>query len=177
MTETREVPGTGEVIRLLHCQTCKSIEELPDFDGPAEYDHLLEISVQRHRFPNGDPHTGNLFRADVGHWGNDEVRRKIIEQIKGGSRGLAEFDANYYDTRSTFYEDAMKCYQSHLRPKGACPDWMSDSKILLPDTKADRKAEGLASPSQAPGPKVKLCQFCVVQRYMARKEQEKRGLK
>jgi hypothetical protein len=165
----------GEKIRLLFCETCNSIEELPDFDGPVQYDTLLEIAASRHRTPSGDPHIGKLFDVDVAMWAEDSVRRQIIEQIKGkGSKGLAEFDATFYDTRSTFHEDALKCYQDHLRPKGACPDWMSDKKILLPDTKAERKAEGLASPSSAPGPKVRLCDFCPAKRYYADKA---RGMK
>ena len=169
---------TGEKIRLLFCETCNTIEEIPDFDGPPQYDTLLEISVQKHRTPTGDAHIGKLFDVDVAMWMDSNVRHQIIDQIKGkGSKGIAEFDATFYDTRSTFQEDALKCYQDHLRPKGACPDWMSDKKILVPDPKAERKAEGLASPSQAPGPKVHLCRFCPVQRYMAKKAQEASGLK
>jgi hypothetical protein len=71
----------------------------------------------------------------------------------------------------------MKCYGLHLRPKGACPDWMSESKILLPDTKAERKAEGLAAPSKTPGHKVKLCAFCPAQRFYAKRAQDAAGIK
>lgn len=149
-------------IRLLYCRTCGSIEELPDFDGPPQYDDLLNISVERHRFPSGDEHIGSLFKVDIRVWAQYEARRKIIEQIKGGaSKGLGEIDEAFYDTKSQFAEDALKCYQAHQRPKGQCPDYMSDSKVLLPNTKADRKELGLADLSKVGGPKTKLCQFCL----------------
>ena len=178
MSDERPLPTSGEKIRLLHCEDCKTIDELPDFDGPPEFDDVLEALLRRHETPSGLRHVGKLFDVDVLVWQNEEARRGIIKQIKGGgSAGLAEFDATFYDTRNTFFDDAMKCYAQHLRPKGACPDWMSDSKILLPDTKAERKAEGLAAPSKTPGHKVRLCDFCVVQRFMAKKAQDAMGLK
>lgn len=177
MQDERPLPTSGEKIRLLHCEECRSLEELPDFDGPPEHDQVLEAAIRKHETPSGQRHIGKLFDVDVLVWSNEEARRAIIKQIKGGgSAGLAEFDATFYDTRNTFFDDAMKCYNQHLRPKGACPDWMSDSKILLPDTKAERKAEGLVAPSKAPGPKVKLCRFCPASRYMAKKAQDAAGI-
>jgi hypothetical protein len=164
-------------LRLLYCRTCKTIEELPDFSGPPEYDTLLQVLSERHRSPAGDSHVGNLFDVDIQVWANDDARREIIRQIKGGgSKGLDEFDAAFYDTRNTFFEDAAECYSRHLRPKAACPDWMSDRMILLPDTKSERKSEGLAAPAKAPGHKVHLCDFCVVKRYYARRINEQKGL-
>lgn len=163
-------------IRLLYCQTCGSIEELPDFDGPPQYDDLLKISVERHRFPSGDEHIGSLMKVDLRIWAQYEARKAIIEQIKGGlSKGLGEIDESYYETRSTFHEDAMKCYAQHLRPKGQCPDYMSDSKVLLPDTKSDRRELGLTPLDKTGGPKTKLCQFCPVHTYNVTKYREKQG--
>lgn len=163
-------------IRLLYCKTCGSIEELPDFDGPPIHDHLLNISAERHRFPSGDEHIGTLFKVDVRIWGQYEARKRIIEQIKGGvSKGLGEIDESFYDTKSTFAEDAMKCYAAHQRPKGQCPDYMSDSKVLLPDTKSDRRELGLADPAKVGGPKTKLCQFCVVHVYNVTRYREQQG--
>lgn len=164
-------------IRLLHCLTCNSIEELPWYEGPPEHDDLLEISVQRHRFPSGDPHAGNLFDVEIRLWALENIRKEIIGQIRGGgSKGLNEFDEKFYDTRSTFYEDAMACYASHMRPKGQCPDYMSDKKDLIPDTKSERREAGLAEPSKAPGPRVKLCQFCPVHTYNITQSRKQRGL-
>jgi hypothetical protein len=152
MSDERPLPTSGEKIRLLHCEDCKTIDELPDFDGPPEFDDVLEALLRRHETPSGLRHVGKLFDVDVLVWQNEEARRGIIKQIKGGgSAGLAEFDATFYDTRNTFFDDAMKCYAQHLRPKGACPDWMSDSKILLPDTKARAEGRGSRRPEQGTG--------------------------
>lgn len=167
----------GPQIRLLYCRDCGSIEELPDFDGPPQYDHLLELSLERHRTPSGQEHIGSLFKVDVRIWAQWEARKAIIEQIRGGiSKGLGEIDESYYDTRSTFHEDAMKCYQKHLRPKGQCPDYMSSSKALLPNTKADRKELGLTPVDKVGGPKTFLCQFCPVYAYNQTKAREQAGL-
>ena len=168
--------STGPQIRLLYCKTCGSIEELPDYDGPPQYDHLLTISTERHRFPSGDEHIGTLFKVDLRVWSQYEARKKIIEQMKGGvSKGLGEIDESFYDTKSTFAKDAMKCYQRHQRPKGQCPDYMSDKKVLLPDTKADRKELGLTDITKLGGPKTKLCQFCPVHSYNVTKYREQQG--
>ena len=164
----------GPAIRLLYCITCDSIEEIPDYDGPPAYDHLLNISVERHRFPSGTEHIGALLRVRIKDWVSEQARRQIIEQMKGGglAKGLSAIDESFYDTRSIFYEDAMKCYNAHLRPKGQCPDYMSDSKILLPNTNADRKDLGLLPTSKVGGPKVRLCQMCPVHVYNTTKARE-----
>ena len=169
-------PVDSPEIRVLYCLVCDTMEELPLFDGPPENDHLLEILVQRHIFPSGDPHKGHLFRMPQLQWENIEVRKKIIEQIKGGgSKGIDEFDAKFYDTKNTFKEDAMACYNKHLRPTEGCDDFNTPSKRLLPDTKAERKDAGLPDPAKAPGPKNYLCQFCPVSSVIMTKMRALRG--
>jgi len=167
-------PANGPQIRLLYCRICHSIEELPDYEGDPRNDTLLEISAERHRHPAGE--SGTLFTVDLRVWAVPQARKKIIEQIKGGvSKGLGEIDESYYDTRSTFYEDAMKCYNAHLRPKGQCPDYMSDAKILRPKTAADRKELGLTPVDKMGGPKVRLCQFCPAHTYNVTRAREQQG--
>lgn len=166
----------GPEIRLLHCKVCDSIEELPLFDGLPENDHLLQILVDRHVFPSGEPHIGRLFRLPLMSWESQEARKEIIKQIKGGgSAGIDEFDPEFYATRNTFQEDALKCYSAHLRPTDGCPDYNSPSKRLLPNTKADRKEVGLVDPAKAPGPKTYLCQFCPVHSVVQSKINDLRG--
>lgn len=173
----KKPPDNGPEIRLLHCKVCDSIEELPLFDGAPENDHLLQILVDRHVFPSGEPHVGRLFRLPQMSWESTEARKQIIEQIKGGgSAGLDEFDPEFYATRNTFQEDALKCYNAHLRPTDGCPDYESPSKRLLPNTKEDRKEVGLVDPSKAPGPKTYLCQFCPVSSVVMTKKNALRGL-
>ncbi len=163
MTQVTE--GTNEKIRLLHCHDCRTLEEIPWFDGPPQYDVLLETVLSRHE-TNGHRHIGKLFDVEKRAWDLPDLRKTIIEQIKGGSSGLAEFDASYYDTRDTFREDALKCYSLHLRPKEGCPDYRADSKRLLPATKADRKEVGLTMEG---APKQYLCSFCPVQSHVEKK--------
>lgn len=156
-------------IRLLHCKDCRTIDVIPDFDGPPEYDTLLEIALSKHE-TGGYRHIGKLYDVEERVWKLENMRRALIEQIKGGgSSGLATFDSSFYDVRDQFAEDAMSCYQAHLSPKGACPDWKSDRKMLLPDTKAERKEVGLDAPRKGTAPVQYLCQHCPVNAYMERK--------
>lgn len=149
-------------LRLLVCRTCKSIDEVPDYEGRPEDDNLLNVVVERH-----PDHLGALFRIPIGFWLDPNVKQKIISQLTEGSKGLAEINPEHYNLRNTFMEDAMVCFKQHLRPSEGCPDWRHDSKVLVPDTKAERKAEGL---SLTPiGPKRYLCDFCPVRSHYERK--------
>ena len=169
-------PVASPDIRVLHCLVCETLEDFPLFDGPVANDHLLAILVERHQFPSGEPHKGHLFRVPQLTWENESIRRKVIDQIKGGgSKGLDEFDAAFYDTKSTFKEDAMTCFTKHLRPSDGCPDYKTEKKMLVPDTKADRKDAGLMAPSKAPGPKNYLCDFCPVHSVIVSKQRALRG--
>lgn len=164
MTATEQEP----YIRLLVCRTCKTIDEIPPFEGRPEDDVLLQISVEKH----GENHTGVLYNVGAIYWHSDTMRDAIKEQITKGSSGLDVFGTNFYSTRMTFHEDAMSCYQKHLRPKGQCPDFHDKSKRLLPQTAADRYEVGLEAPSKSSATKVFLCDFCPVRMYNERKRNE-----
>jgi hypothetical protein len=167
----------GPDMRVLWCLVCDTLEELPLFDGDPEQDGHLAYLLQNHQFPSGEPHKGHLFRVPQLQWENTEIRRRIIEQFKGGgSKGIAEFDETFYDVKDTFKEDAMTCFNKHLRPKGACPDYKSEKMMLLPNTKAERKDAGLPDPKRAPGPKQYLCSFCPVDSFYAHKARTELGL-
>jgi hypothetical protein len=43
-------------VRLLVCATCKTIEELPWFEGIQEDDDIGNHRMSFHRFPSGSPH-------------------------------------------------------------------------------------------------------------------------
>lgn len=166
----------GPEMRVLWCLVCDTLEELPLFDGDPENDHLLEILVQRHHFPSGEPHKGHLFRVPQLQWENESIRKRIIEQMKGGgSKGIDEFDAKFYSSKATFKEDAMACFKKHLRPDNGCPDYKTEKMMLLPDTKAERRDAGLPDPKKAPGPKNYLCDFCPVSSTVMQKMRELRG--
>jgi hypothetical protein len=164
-------------LRLLYCLVCKTLEELPPFDGRPENDTYLMLACEGHVFPSGDPHKGRLFRLPVAYWANEEIRKGIIDQIKGGgSKGLDEVDPDYYASRSTFAEDALKCYQRHQRPTDGCSEYMDSSKILLPKTAVERKELGLPSPKNAPGPKVFLCTMCPIHSIVTTRKRALLGL-
>lgn len=151
------------MFRLLHCFVCDTLEELPPYEGPIEQDYLLTIACETHVFPSGDPHKGRLYVLPIRAWAKLEDKKEIIRQIKGGgSKGLAEVDDTYYDSRSTFMDDAMKCYGQHNKPKDGCVDWHISSKLLVPSTAKDRKAEGMEKYQNSPGKKTYLCDFCPV---------------
>jgi len=160
-------------IRLLVCRDCKTIEELPDYDGDPADDLLLNISVERHQRPVA--HTGLLFKFPLKYWAVPKIREEIVKQIRGGSEGLDVFGTKFYDTKMTFHEDAMTCWGQHNRPKEQCPDYKSDKKQLKPDTAAERKDAGLDKPGTK-GPKIYLCDFCPVKMYNQKKAFTEKGL-
>lgn len=164
--------ATHPKIRLLHCHDCGTLEELPWYEGPADRDVTLEYSLSKHE-TNGHRHIGKLYDVEERVWKLENLRRTLIEQIKGGgSSGLAAFDPEFYNTRDTLKEDAATCYQAHLRPKEGCGEWRTDRKKLVPATKKDRKEVGL---SMEGAPVGWLCDFCVVRSYYERKNNEAMG--
>lgn len=167
-------PGdaTEPHIRLLACFTCKTIDEIPDWDGPAEYDTLLQLTLDKH----DTHHEGRLFKVPLKYMIVPKIKEAIVQQImQNVTKGLDVFGTDFYDTRMTFAEDAMKCYGLHLRPKGQCPDFRTERKRLVPKTAAERKDAGLSAPSLT-GPKVYLCDFCPVRMYNEHRRNEEQGI-
>lgn len=173
----KQVVDNGPKIRLLYCYNCKSIEELPDFEGRPEDDTLLEILVEKHQSA-GIPHNGFLSKIGVKIWSVESYRKEIIKNLRdrvGG--GLADLDPDYYTTKATFYEDAMKCYSEHRRPKESCPDWRASNKRLIPKSTAElRKEIGLESAAKSAGTNVFLCDFCPVKTFYVTKQRDAAGL-
>lgn len=151
-------------MRLLVCLDCKSIEELPDFEGKPEDDVLLEhLLNNNHAGATPEPHLGNLIGVEDRHWKDKTKRDEILRQIKEGTRGIAELDADFYDTKNTFQEDAMRCFKAHQRPQDGCPDYKDESKRL-------------GNPMKDSPQKVYICDFCVVKSTVQQKVFEKRGM-
>lgn len=148
-------------MRVLVCRTCRNLEELPDFQGRPEDDVFLNYVVQEH-----PDHMGQLFRLPIGIWLIEEARNTLIKQLMGHNEGLAAFDPKFYEVRNTFKEDALICYKAHRRPKGGCPDFNSDKKLLFPETKAERKDAGISTKER---PAIHLCSFCPVRLYYEKK--------
>jgi len=165
------------MFRLLFCLVCQTLEELPPYDGDPELDMLLAVACESHVFPSGEPHKGKLFVLPLRAWAKPESKKEIIRQIKGGgSAGLAEIDDTFYDSRSTFMEGAMECYQRHNKPVDGCSDWHDKSKLLIPKTVKERKAEGMARYQDEAGPKTYLCDFCPVAVGVAQRKRKLMGM-
>lgn len=174
--QVKKAETAGPYIRLLLCLDCKTIEELPDFDGPPEYDHLLQLAIdERHtNWTSETAHRGQLIKVEIKHWAVESIKREIVRQIRDGSGGISELDPAFYDTKSQFAADALDCFARHLRPRGQCVDYMHDSKKLVPKTKSDRKDLGLPDPKYATN-LPKLCQFCPVHVYNVTKARQASG--
>lgn len=170
----------GPVLRLLFCFECNTVEELPPHDGPPETDLLLEMTVEKHEYPSGLRHMGKLFILPVKTWAKTESRKAIIEQLKGkGAQGLDALDpdANFYETKMQFAEDAMQCWKYHLQPSDpGCNDYESEEKRLLPKTHKERIELGLPDPANSGAPKVYLCHFCPYHAVATTKKRALRGM-
>ena len=172
-----EIKDDGPKIRLLYCYNCKTIEELPDFEGNPDDDVTLQVLIDRHESA-GVPHTGFLAKIGVKLFSRPEVRKQIIENLRnkvGG--GLADIDPDYYTTKATFFDDAMKCFNLHLRPSEGCPDWQAKNKRLIPKGTDDlRKDLGLESAAKSASTKVFLCDFCPAKTYVVDQQRKAAGL-
>ena len=163
--EVQRLDDSGPKVRLLACRDCKSIEELPDYEGNPRNDVLLEDTVSRH-MTEWSTHEVALIKVPVKWWNDKNIQPQLIKQIsQGGSMGLDELQENYYGTRDTYREDALACYNRHDRPKEGCIDWHDHSKRIGNPT-----SEGWKT-----GPRVFACDFCPVSAWVSKKKQEQAG--
>lgn len=161
-------------VRLLVCHDCRSVDKVPDYDGPPEYDHYLEYRVQQHR-TNGHPHKGILVKAedkpDIINATVDEIEEAVRKQQPGAGEGLGE---KLYDLRQDFGAEALKCWREHSRTRN-CDDYRSDKKRLWLDTKAERKEEGM-SLALRDRPNIWLCDHCPVHSLVEQRQRKAKGL-
>jgi len=147
-------------LRLLACTQCHTIEELEDFDGPPQQDHILTYLLKKHE-NNGVKHIGALFKVDEEKWKDENVKRdvtkRIAETLKGGETGLG---SDFYNLQSTFKADALACWKQHNR-RINCEDYRSDKKRITPNTAAERKEAGLPA-YRSPKDRY-LCDYCPIQ--------------
>jgi hypothetical protein len=162
----------------LVCRECKTIEELPLYHGPPQLeaqDPLLDNLVRRHVQLHGDvgPNSAALLVASEdpcncgekktldmnGRLAPNPIRIRENHTFWQGHKddvlkGLAErwtgFHPEFYATKDTYKEDAMRCYNLHRRPSGTdCIDYRDDN----------RKLTGKHWPKDR---SVYLCDFCPV---------------
>lgn len=181
-------------MRLLICSDCKTIEQIPDYEGPLELAlvpgpdgnlierevppqgadvHLDHIAAPHSR----GEHTGNLVHIPDEQWDIKKVREDIVRQIQealaGGTTGL---DPAAYALKDTFTEDALKCFAAHNRPKDGCIDWHDRSK-RIGNPLLDWSDKKMLKQVGAKPKKQYICDFCpVAANYVQKKKFEKGGL-
>lgn len=159
-------------IRLLICDTCNSIQEVPAYTGPSDNDYLLQYRVAEHQFDSGRFHKLEVGRVDKADWDKPEVKKQISKELAyaanpGQGHGLGE---SFYDVKSTYEEDAMSCFRSFHRPTDpSYCDFHKENKRLYPDTKYERKEEGL-DPKMRPN--IWLCDLCPLQSVIDQKKRK-----
>lgn len=144
-----------EYLRILRCDVCKTLEEVPDYEGDPRHDYVLDACIrQRHTETSGQKHLGQLMRVEKKHWESPSVRKEILRQLAVKTTG---FDPEVYKADAGFRADAMDCWKAHLRVT-ECGDYKIREKRLTPNTASERKAAGL--PKYRSDKDVYLCDFC-----------------
>lgn len=161
--------------RLLVCRECRVIEVLPLYDGPPELEHqdpILTNLVRRHVGIHGDarPDAAALLVVDEkpchcpkcrGFQNKWEGHRDEI--LKGLGERWTGMHPEWYATKDTYKEDAMRCYNLHRRPQGTdCIDFQTDPKRLTPEHWKGRH--------------VYLCHFCPVSTAVITAKRWKAGM-
>jgi hypothetical protein len=146
-------------LRLLICEHCGSVEEMPMYEGPWQQDTWLNEKLKAHLLPSGEKTHGNvhvgIVESDKWMMHRDSIIAQMATEFTVPGKG-AGLGISYYDTKSNFQADAFACWKEHNRTTN-CDDYRSDKKRLFPDTRADRKELGLDPKSR---PNTFLCDFC-----------------
>lgn len=165
-------------IRLLVCHTCKTIQPLPDYQGPVDGDETLMGRVAEHQYPGARRigHDMDLGRVSESSWKDPQKQPQIIAEIQKNTKGLGEGEGlgdELYAVRSNYSEDAMSCWRFKHGRTSNCDDYMSDKMTLLADSVAERKDLGLDPKQRA---KLKLCQFCPVHSVVMQRRRKAAGM-
>jgi hypothetical protein len=150
-------------IRLLVCDTCKTVEELPAYSGDPRGDTWLREKEKSHLLPSGSGFHGeyHIARIERSVWisNKSEIIQQMVKEFSnyapaGEGLGLGQ---KFYDAKDNFSIDAMKCWRVEHGRTLNCDDYMSSKKRILPDTRAERKSEGLDYKHR---PAIYLCSMC-----------------
>lgn len=146
----------AEEIRILRCDACRTLEELPDYSGDPKYDYVLDALIRKkHTEESGQTHVGQLMKVEKKHWDSPSIRKEILKQLGKETSG---FDPEFYRAQEGFKADAMDCWKRHLRP-AECGDYKTAPYRLTPNTAAERKEAGL--PKYRSDRDIFVCDWCV----------------
>ena len=173
LIEAEMDPGNKHV-RLVFCHTCSSVNQIPDYKGPPEYDHYLRYITDQHQ-TEGHPHRGAMARCkdtpDMINAAIDEMENNVNEVRAGAGAGLGQA---MYDLRDNNNVEAMQCWKRHSRTRD-CADYRSEPKRLWIDTKADRRDAGMST-RREDRPNIWLCDHCPVHSIIQQKQNQAAGL-
>jgi hypothetical protein len=164
-------------IRLLICEHCGSVEEMPAYEGYWKHDTWLNEKLKGHLLPSGEKTHGNVHVGfvEAAKWrrNSKDIIQEMAKEftLPGEGAGLGQ---TFYDVKDNYMEDAMKCWRVDHGRTLDCADYMSEGKRLYPDTKADRKSEGMSSGKDRPS--TFLCQFCPVHSIVEGKKNKVKNL-
>lgn len=166
-------------MRLLFCNHCKTLEEIPDYEGTDPVDPLVEALVRKHNERAPMEHGGanisaspmRLMAVDDNDWRTN--REKVLAQVNQENKKVG-FDAWVYEAMNTYADDALRCYRAHHRPEDGCIDWWDDSKRIGRPTSEGRKVLKDNYKSGATDPH--LCQWCPVASFVATQQRLKMGM-
>lgn len=145
--------------RLLVCKTHNTMWKLRPYEGSPEYDMELREICDRHNAQVPDPQNCNasIFRVDAATAAKLDMETVVTNK-------LGELDVYIKDFRDELKVDALRCFNSHNRPKDSCIDWCDDSKII------GRKT------GVPPAKRQYLCMYCPCASYVAHRERKEIGL-
>lgn len=161
-------------IRLLICSTCKTVEELPPYSGDPRGDTWLREKEATHLLPSGEKMHGDVRvgRIEQEDWlsHKQDILGKLASEMTAPGQGAGLGEA-MYAAKDNYSVDAMKCWRVGHQRTLDCPDYMTSKMRVLPDTKAERKAEGMTTQR----PSIYICQFCPVHSVMMQRQRAAEG--
>jgi hypothetical protein len=143
---------------------------MPDYQGPWQNDTWFNEKVKSHLLPSrekthGDVHIARVEQSDwLSH--RSDIAGKMASEFTMPGKG-AGLGQTFYDTKDNLSHDAMTCWRVEHGRTLNCQDYMSDKKKIKPDTRAERKAEGMDASAR---PSIYLCQFCPVHAHVLQKK-------
>jgi hypothetical protein len=174
-----EVNPNEPHMRVLKCSRCRTIEEVPDYEGPeggensAEYDLPLKFFTDPHVNGRCTREDFSTVRFPTRFWVIPKVKESVIHQLKEGAEGLDVFGTNAYAMKNNFQSDAMTCWIKDHKQTEDCDDYKSEKKLIKPDTAKERLEAGMAKEGR--GPKVYLCDYCPYKSVVQKKAFKKMG--
>lgn len=163
-------------MRLVFCDACATLEEIPDFSGrDDEIDPYVLGVVLKHNEHDPMAHGGVKLRASpMQVYKVDDLEwqmhpEKVIQHVNEMSRrqGMTNW---VNESFNTYQEDALRCFKKHGRPQHGCIDYWDDSKRIGRPTKEGKQAvkENYKLGQDDPH----LCQWCPVHTYVQMRERE-----